>query len=63
MANPLVGSCRPMEAQVSNDPRNRALREEYVARINRVIDHIAANPGETLSLDALESLRHWLDVH
>jgi hypothetical protein len=39
-----------MPHQPPSDQRSQALRDEYIARINRVIDYIEANPDQDLTL-------------
>ncbi len=42
---------------------NQLLREEYVSRINRVIDYIEQNIGEELSLDELSLVANFSKFH
>ena len=39
-----------------NNEKSKYLREEYVARINRVIDYIEANIEKELTLEALADI-------
>jgi AraC family transcriptional regulator len=43
--------------------RAAALRSEYTARINRVIDYIAANLGDELTLDTLAGVANFSPFH
>jgi AraC family transcriptional regulator len=45
------------------DNRRNFLREEYTARINRVIDYIEANIGKDLSLAELAGVAHFSPFH
>ncbi len=45
------------------DNRRNFLREEYAARINRVIDYIEANIGKDLSLAELAGVAHFSPFH
>ena len=45
------------------DNRRNFLREEYTARINRVIDYIEANIGKELSLAELAGVAHFSPFH
>jgi AraC family transcriptional regulator len=47
----------------SDDARRRALRAEYMGRINRVIDHIDANLGGDLPLSTLASVAAFSPFH
>jgi AraC family transcriptional regulator len=51
------------EADSLDEARRRAMRAEYVARINRVIDHIEANLGSTLALDDLAEVAAFSPYH
>lgn len=42
---------------------NKYLREEYAARINRVVDYIEAHLGEDLSLETLAEVAHFSRFH
>ena len=46
-----------------DEARRRAMRAEYVARINRVIDHIEANLGSTLALEDLAEVAAFSPYH
>jgi len=48
---------------MENKGENRYLREEYVARINRVIDFIDRNLREELSLQKLALVAHFSPFH
>lgn len=45
------------------DLRQKYLREEYIARINRVIDYIGANLSGELSLEELAAVAHFSPFH
>jgi len=45
------------------DTRLKYLREEYTARVNRVIDYIEANISEDLSLKELADVAHFSPFH
>jgi AraC family transcriptional regulator len=45
------------------EARRRAMRAEYVARINRVIDHIEANLGGTMALEDLAEVAAFSPYH
>ena len=45
------------------DNKSKYLREEYTARINRVIDHIEANIDKDLSLEELAEVAHFSPFH
>jgi AraC family transcriptional regulator len=45
------------------DFRQKYLREEYTARVNRVIDYIEANIGKDLSLKELAEVAHFSPFH
>lgn len=45
------------------DLRQKYLREEYTARINRVIDYIEANISRDLSLNELATVAHFSPFH
>jgi len=45
------------------DLRQKYLREEYTARINRVMDYIEANIGKDLSLKELADVAHFSPFH
>jgi AraC family transcriptional regulator len=45
------------------DTESKYLREEYTARVNRVIDYIEANISENLSLNALADVAHFSPFH
>jgi len=45
------------------DNRRKYLREEYTARINRVIDYIEANIDQDLSLEELAEVAHFSPFH
>lgn len=45
------------------DDGQKYLRENYIARINRVIDHIQAHIGEDLSLAELADIAHFSPFH
>ena len=44
-------------------PQLSPLRKEYIARINRVIDHIEAHLDEQLTLNALAEVAHFSPYH
>ena len=44
-------------------PRPSATRKEYIARINRVIDHIEAHLDEPLRLETLAGVAHFSPYH
>ena len=46
-----------------DDSRRKYLREEYVARINRVIDHIETNIDADLSLESLAAVANFSPFH
>jgi len=46
-----------------DDVRRRAMRAEYVARINRVIDHIEANLAGDLPLESLAAVAAFSPYH
>ncbi len=46
-----------------NDAKKKALRAEYVARINRVIDYIEANLEDELSLQSLAKVANFSAFH
>ena len=46
-----------------NDAKKKALRAEYVARINRVIDYIEANLEDELSLRSLAKVANFSAYH
>jgi AraC family transcriptional regulator len=48
---------------MDHDNRRNFLREEYTARINRVIDYIEANIGKDLSLAELAGVAHFSPFH
>ncbi len=48
---------------MSDDNRSKYLREEYVSRINRVIDFIEKNIDRDLSLEALAKLAYFSRFH
>jgi len=50
------------ETQV-NDGKHKYQREEYVSRINRVIDHIEANLDTDLSLERLAEVAGFSPFH
>ena len=45
------------------DTKSKYLREEYTARVNRVIDYIEANISENLSLTELADVAHFSPFH
>jgi len=45
------------------DPKSKYRREEYTARVNRVIDYIEANISEELSLKELANVAHFSPFH
>lgn len=51
------------DLDILDDARRRALRAEYVNRINRVIDYIQANLAGDLSLDTLASVAAFSPYH
>lgn len=46
-----------------NNRKQKFLREEYIARINRVIDYIETNIDQDLSLEDLASVAHFSPFH
>jgi len=46
-----------------SEPTNSALRQEYMARINRVIDYIEKNLDHPLRLDELANVAHFSPYH
>jgi len=45
------------------DPKSKYLRDEYTARVNRVIDYIEANISSDLSLKELADVAHFSPFH
>jgi AraC family transcriptional regulator len=52
-----------MVTQPPNHNRRRYLRKEYIARINRVIDHIESNLDSPLNLEALAGVANFSPYH
>ena len=46
-----------------DDARKKALRAEYIARINRVIDYIEANLDREMSLRSLAKVANFSAYH
>lgn len=54
---------QPVSMTKENNIRKRVLREEYISRINRVIDYIEANIDEDLSLEHLAGVADFSRFH
>ncbi|MCK4221952.1 MAG: helix-turn-helix transcriptional regulator, partial [Dehalococcoidia bacterium] len=52
-----------MSENQARDRSRKYLREEYVSRINRVIDHIGANMDTDLSLENLARVAGFSPFH
>lgn len=52
-----------MHDQRRRNPKNQLLRDEYTARINRVIDYIEANLDRKLTLAGLANVAHFSRFH
>ena len=52
-----------MPHQPPSDQRRQYLRDEYIARINRVIDYIEANPDQDLTLSGLAEVAYFSRFH
>jgi AraC family transcriptional regulator len=47
----------------TDEPQNKYLRDEYIARINRVIDYIEKNIDKELSLESLANVANFSRYH